>query len=289
MRSPCAGGACAPDSRARRRWAPAPASLAPAPQPAARGARPDFSRAQAPQLRWSPRHNADGVRRWQALVVGGGGPVRRPPGSARWSLSRTPSSPTRRCATLASLPEARPGPLLHSDRGCHYQWPGWISITRRRRRRPLSVRKGHSRTTPPAEAFFRRAKVGYATAATGAPPRRLGRRPGRLRRLVQLRGASKSWPGRAARPPLLRDDRRQAQEAGPGRVTVIECPRKLPHPRTPILRKDLPDLRAAQKRPAATCPFRPAKLGRPEPPPGRQDRSPGPASFSPTPEPLVPA
>ena len=45
--------------------------------------------------------------------------------AARWSLSPDAelANATLRDA-LASLPEGSAGPLVHSDRGCHYQWPG---------------------------------------------------------------------------------------------------------------------------------------------------------------------
>jgi transposase InsO family protein len=49
-------------------------------------------------------------------------------------------------------------PIVHSDRGAHYRWPGWISrITNARLIRSMS-RKGYSPDNAACEGFFGRLK-----------------------------------------------------------------------------------------------------------------------------------
>ena len=80
--------------------------------------------------------------------------------AARWSLSPDAglANATLRDA-LASLPEGAAGPLLHSDRGCHYQWPGWIALCDAAGVARSMSRKAHSPDNAACEAFFGRAKV----------------------------------------------------------------------------------------------------------------------------------
>ncbi len=50
-----------------------------------------------------------------------------------WSISPAPDEgpsdpmPEKACAGLA--PDGHP--VIHSDRGCHYRWPGWVAICER--------------------------------------------------------------------------------------------------------------------------------------------------------------
>lgn len=60
---------------------------------------------------------------------------------------------------LAALPEGSPGPLVHSDRGAHYRWPGWIAICERAGITRSMSRKGHSPDNAACEGFFGRMKV----------------------------------------------------------------------------------------------------------------------------------
>ena len=154
-------GLRARDSRARRRWSSYAGEVSPAPAPnlllGERGH--DFS-AQAPNERWAAdvtQMGFAGGKLWWSVVVDlfDGRLV-----AARWSLSPDAelANATLRDA-LASLPEGAPGPLLHSDRGCHYQWPGWISICDAAGVARSMPRKGHSPDNAACEAFFGRAKV----------------------------------------------------------------------------------------------------------------------------------
>ena len=58
------------------------------------------------------------------------------------------------CATLG------PGdaPVIHSDRGCHYRWPGWLEICERHGLERSMSRKGCSPDNSAMEGFFGRLK-----------------------------------------------------------------------------------------------------------------------------------
>ena len=196
-------GLRARDSRARRRWSSYAGEVSPAPAPnlllGERGH--DFS-AQAPNERWAAdvtQMGFAGGKLWWSVVVDlfDGRLV-----AARWSLSPDAglANATLRDA-LASLPEGAPGPLLHSDRGCHYQWPGWISICDAAGVARSMPRKGHSPDNAACEAFFGRAKVEVYHG-------RDWRSAGELGAALDAYGAwynserLKSWPeeGRRGRP-----------------------------------------------------------------------------------------
>ncbi|MEG1799707.1 MAG: IS3 family transposase, partial [Synergistaceae bacterium] len=49
-------------------------------------------------------------------------------------------------------------PVLHSDRGCHYRWPGWIELTKRRGLIRSMSRKGCSPDNAACEGFWGRLK-----------------------------------------------------------------------------------------------------------------------------------
>ena len=154
-------GLAARDSRRRRRWSSYAGEVSPAPAPnlllGERGH--DFS-AQAPNERWvtdiTQRGFAGGKLWWSVVVDLFDGRLV----AARWSLSPDAelANATLRDA-LASLPGGAPGPLVHSDRGCHYQWPGWISICDAAGVTRSMSRKAHSPDNAACEAFFGRAKV----------------------------------------------------------------------------------------------------------------------------------
>lgn len=73
-----------------------------------------------------------------------------------WSISTTPdaelanSSLEMACATLA--PGERP--VVHSDRGCHYRWPGWKAICEAHGLTRSMSRKGRSPDNAAMEGFF---------------------------------------------------------------------------------------------------------------------------------------
>ena len=50
-------------------------------------------------------------------------------------------------------------PILHSDRGGHYRWPGWIERIERAGLRRSMSRKGCSPDNAACEGFFGRLKV----------------------------------------------------------------------------------------------------------------------------------
>jgi transposase InsO family protein len=133
-------------------------------------------------------------------------PVARAIG-ARPTAALADESLSRACAAL------RPGeaPVVHTDRGCRYRWPGWESICRERGLTRSMPRKGGCADNAAMEGFFRRLKNEFfrgrdwsgVTVAEFA--RRLDRwmgwyRSGRLREFRE--GGSVVWDtidGRRAR------------------------------------------------------------------------------------------
>lgn len=67
------------------------------------------------------------------------------------------SSLTGACATLADGEH----PIAHSDRGCHYRWPGWISICEEHELIRSMSKKGCSPDNSACEGFFGRLKVEF--------------------------------------------------------------------------------------------------------------------------------
>lgn len=57
-----------------------------------------------------------------------------------------------------TLPEGAK-PLVHSDRGCHYRWPGWLELMERYGLMRSMSAKGCSPDNAAAEGFFGRMKV----------------------------------------------------------------------------------------------------------------------------------
>ena len=49
-------------------------------------------------------------------------------------------------------------PVIHSDRGCHYRWPGWLEICERHGLERSMSRKGCSPDNSAMEGFFGRLK-----------------------------------------------------------------------------------------------------------------------------------
>lgn len=80
-----------------------------------------------------------------------------------WSISTSPnaelanSSLEGACALLAEGDH----PRVHNDRGCHYRWPGWISICDEHGLVRSMSRKGHSPDNSRAEGFFGRLKIEF--------------------------------------------------------------------------------------------------------------------------------
>ncbi|EEZ60607.1 IS3 family transposase, partial [Slackia exigua] len=61
---------------------------------------------------------------------------------------------------LAALAQRRPGArtTVHSDRGGHYRWPGWVSICERHGLARSMSRKGCTPDNAAMEGFFGRLK-----------------------------------------------------------------------------------------------------------------------------------
>lgn len=75
-----------------------------------------------------------------------------------WSIGTSPDTglangmPVRACAAL----KAGEHPVIHSDRGRHYRWPGWIRICERHGMTRSMSAKGCSPDNAAAEGFFGR-------------------------------------------------------------------------------------------------------------------------------------
>jgi transposase InsO family protein/transposase-like protein len=77
-----------------------------------------------------------------------------------WTIGTSPDAELVNSMLDAAVPLLREGehPVIHSDRGCHYRWPGWIDrVTRAELTRSMS-RKGCSPDNSACEGFFGRVK-----------------------------------------------------------------------------------------------------------------------------------
>ncbi len=77
-----------------------------------------------------------------------------------WAISTTPDSALVNSMldrAISRLPE-RDRPLIHSDRGCHYRWPGWIERMERAGLERSMSRKGCSPDNAACEGLFGRLK-----------------------------------------------------------------------------------------------------------------------------------
>ncbi len=80
-------------------------------------------------------------------------------GSQRWRCRACGASTTARLANSsleAACSTLSPGerPVVHSDRGGHCRWPGWIGICRENRLVRSMSRKGRSCNNARMEGFF---------------------------------------------------------------------------------------------------------------------------------------
>ena len=77
-----------------------------------------------------------------------------------WTLSRSPDAGMANRMLLGAVATLRDGqrPVIHSDRGCHYRWPGWIAICEEHGLVRSMSRKGCSPDNAAAEGFFGRLK-----------------------------------------------------------------------------------------------------------------------------------
>ena len=77
-----------------------------------------------------------------------------------WRLSRSPDAEMANSMLLEACGALAAGeaPVVHSDCGCHYRWPGWVEICERRGLRRSMSAKGCSPDNAAMEGFFGRMK-----------------------------------------------------------------------------------------------------------------------------------
>ncbi|WP_239512757.1 IS3 family transposase [Bifidobacterium avesanii] len=117
----------------------------------------DF-RADAPNRLWVTdvtQFTVDGWKCWLSPVVDCfDGMV------VSWTLSRSPNADMANRMLLDAVATLKDGerPVVHSDRGCHYRWPGWIRICEENGLTRSMSAKGCSPDNAAAEGFFGRLK-----------------------------------------------------------------------------------------------------------------------------------
>lgn len=77
-----------------------------------------------------------------------------------WSVGTSPDARLANSSLEAACARLRPGeaPMVHTDRGCHYRWPGWKRICAEHGLTRSMSRKGRSPDNAAAEGFFGRLK-----------------------------------------------------------------------------------------------------------------------------------
>lgn len=114
--------------------------------------------AEAPNMLWVTdvtQFTMDGYKCWLSPVVDCfDGMV------VSWTLSRSPDAAMAERMLLDAVATLRDGerPVVHSDRGCHYRWPGWIRICEENGLTRSMSAKGCSPDNAAAEGFFGRLK-----------------------------------------------------------------------------------------------------------------------------------
>jgi putative transposase len=80
-----------------------------------------------------------------------------------WSISTSPDAEMANSSLLGACARLRDGdrPIVHSDRGCHYRWPGWIKICGEHGLVRSMSRKGCSPDNARCEGFFGRIKIEF--------------------------------------------------------------------------------------------------------------------------------
>ena len=152
-------GLVARDSRRRRRWSSYAGEVSEAPPNLLLGGRGhDFS-AEAPNRRWVTdiTEMRAGAEKLYLSVVTGlfDGRV------VAWRHSASPNAELADStleAAVATLAEGE-APIVHSDRGVHYRWPGWVAICEREGLTRSMSRKAHSPDNAATGALFGRMKV----------------------------------------------------------------------------------------------------------------------------------
>lgn len=112
-----------------------------------------------------------------------------------WTTSATPDAEMANSSLLGACSQLKEGehPKEHSDRGCHYRWPGWIRICDDRGIVRSMSRKGCSPDNARAEGFFGRLKIEffYGRDWNGGHARRVRGHARRVSQVVQGRQAEK--------------------------------------------------------------------------------------------------
>lgn len=77
-----------------------------------------------------------------------------------WTASTSPNSELANTMLKGAIETLAEGefPIIHSDRGCHYRWPGWISICENSGLTRSMSKKGCSPDNSAMEGFFGRMK-----------------------------------------------------------------------------------------------------------------------------------
>ncbi len=80
-----------------------------------------------------------------------------------WSVSTSPDAEMADSSLLCACEWLGEGdrPKIHSDRGCHYRWPGWIRICDENGLVRSMSRKGCSPDNARCEGFFGRLKIEF--------------------------------------------------------------------------------------------------------------------------------
>ena len=152
-------GLSARDSRRAKRWSSYAGEASDAPPNLLTGERGhDFS-APAPNLRWVTditEMRAGAGKLYLSVIVDlFDGRV------VAWRRSQSPNAELANSTLEAAVATLAPGeaPLIHSDRGAHYRWPGWVAICESAGLARSMSRKAHSPDNAACEALFGRMKV----------------------------------------------------------------------------------------------------------------------------------
>ena len=80
-----------------------------------------------------------------------------------WSISTSPDAEMANSSLLGACDWLEDGdrPTVHSDRGCHYRWPGWIEICDDHGLVRSMSRKGCSPDNARCGGFFGRLKIEF--------------------------------------------------------------------------------------------------------------------------------
>lgn len=143
---------------------------------------------------------------------------------AGWRIGPSPTAALANGSLADAVAARRAGArtVVHSDRGGHYRWPGWVALCRGGRPGPLHVRKGCSPDNAACEGFFGRLKNRVLPLqGLGGRARGRVRPPARRLPALLLLGQDQEVPGVA-------EPRRVPRVA---RLRRLGGTKKRPHPR----------------------------------------------------------